>query len=62
MHFVTNLQPCIKIAFEVLRPQDAAGVLQMQRHLRCACSELGSDYMCTAQHVVQELLAWAKAL
>jgi hypothetical protein len=62
MHFMTNLQPCIKIAFEVLRPQDAAGVLQMQRYLRCACPKLGDDYMRTGQHVVAELLVWAKAM
>jgi hypothetical protein len=60
MHFVTNLRPCFKIAFEVLRPTDAAGVLQMQRYLRCVCPNLPVDYMRTVQHVVKELLAWAK--
>jgi hypothetical protein len=60
MHFVTNLQPCLTIAFEVLRPRDAAGVLQMQRYLRCVCPNLPADYMRTVQHVVKELLEWAK--
>jgi hypothetical protein len=62
MHFVTSLRPCVKIAFEVLRPQDAAGVLQMQRYLRCACPKLGDDYMRSVQHVVGELLEWAKVV
>uniref|UniRef100_A0A383WM06 JmjC domain-containing protein n=1 Tax=Tetradesmus obliquus TaxID=3088 RepID=A0A383WM06_TETOB len=62
MHWVANLQPCIKIAFEVLRPQDAAGVLQMQRYMRCVCPKHGDDCMRSVQHVAAELLEWAKVL
>jgi hypothetical protein len=61
-HWVTNLQPCVKLAFEILRPSDAAGVLQMQRHLLCLCPSLGDDYMQPVQHVVEELLGWSHVL
>jgi hypothetical protein len=62
MHAVCNLLPCVKIAFEVLRPEDAVGAVQMQRYLRCMCNDLPDDYMCIMQVVVDELLDWSKVI
>ena len=62
MHAVCNLQPCVKIAFDVLRPGDAIGAVQMQRYLRCMCHDPPDDYMCIIQNVVDELLDWSKVM
>lgn len=58
MHLVINVQPCIKIAFKVLRVEEAAGAPHSHSRLRCGCNGLPQDYMCIIQHVVDELLAW----
>jgi len=59
MHFVYNQQACVKIAMEVLRQDDVAAVVRMQRRVRCAMADLPDDYIEVMQAVVAELLQWA---
>jgi hypothetical protein len=59
MHWVVNLLPCIKCAWEVVRPQDIAAALQTQLFVRCRAPRPPGDYLKIITAVVHELLAWA---
>lgn len=61
-HIVLNLQPCLKVAYEVLRPGDVVRAVQMQQHLRRCFLNNTADYMEVAAEVVKELLRWADYL
>ena len=56
LHWVVNVRPCIKVAWELARPQHIAGAVQMHRHVRCKMAGLPLDYMALAATAVKELL------
>lgn len=58
MHWVHNSRPCIKCAWEVVRPQALAGCVLMHRRLRCRAHGLANDYLGLVQGAVRELAAW----
>lgn len=58
MHWVHNSRPCIKCAWEVVRPQALAGCVLMHRRLRCRAHGLANDYLGLVPGAVRELLAW----
>lgn len=60
LHIVRNLRGCLKLAYEVLRPQDAAGSLQIHQGARRCFTNLPGDYMAVQHHATKELLEWAK--
>jgi len=60
MHWVSNLLPCIKVAWELVRPEQMAMAVQMQRALRCRAQLLPSDYLAIAAGAVNELLLWRR--
>jgi hypothetical protein len=61
-HIVRNLGPCRKLAYEVLRPQDAAGSIHIQQRVRRCHEDLPKDYMAVLHSCIMELLYWAGLL
>jgi hypothetical protein len=59
MHWVFNMAPCLKIAWEVVRPQHMALAVQMQQRLRCKAHGLANDYLGLVPHAVRELTCWS---
>jgi hypothetical protein len=62
MHWVFNLLPCIKVAWEVVRPQHMAGAGLMQRHLRSRALGLASDYLALVPTAAKEIIRWLQFL
>jgi hypothetical protein len=60
MHWVFNLMPCIKIAWEVARAEQLAAAAVMQRRLRCKTVGQALDYLCLVPSALRELLAWRR--
>lgn len=60
MHWVFNLMPCIKIAWEVARAEELAAAAVMQRRLRCKTVGQALDYLCLVPSALRELLAWTR--
>ncbi|KAF8071177.1 Pclo [Scenedesmus sp. PABB004] len=59
LHFVWNEAPCLKVAFELLRPRQAAAVAHMQARLRGKMVTKQPDYVRAGCLVVEQLCAWA---
>jgi hypothetical protein len=55
MHWVVNLRPCIKVAWEVVRPQHMAGAGLMQRLLRSRALGLAPDYLALVPTAARQL-------
>lgn len=60
MHFVVNLRPCLKVAFERLSVEDVVGIAHMSR-LRSRFVGLPADYEHTVSSLVSELSTWHNA-
>ncbi|KAF6253366.1 hypothetical protein COO60DRAFT_423763 [Scenedesmus sp. NREL 46B-D3] len=58
-HWVFNQRPCFKVAFELLRPRQAAAIVHMQQRLRGKMVVQQVDYMRVGCSVVQQLQEWA---
>lgn len=53
-------RPCFKIAFELMRPDQACAVIHMQQQLRGKMWLSQEDYMKTGCVVVERLVEWAR--
>jgi hypothetical protein len=58
-HWVFNQRPCFKVAFELLRPRQAAAIVHMQQRLRGKMLVRQMDYMRVGCSVVEQLQEWA---
>lgn len=58
-HWVFNRRPCFKVAFELLRPRQAAAIVHMQQRLRGNMVVQQADYMRVGCSVVEQLQEWA---
>jgi hypothetical protein len=58
-HWVFNQRPCFKVAFELLRPRQAAAIVHMQQRLRGKMVVQQVDYMRVGCSVVEQLQEWA---
>lgn len=61
-HWVFNQRPCFKLAFELLRPRQAAAVVHMQQQLRGKMFVKQNDYMKVGCRVLLQLQHWAQWL
>lgn len=59
-HWVYNLQPCFKIAMEVLTADAAPRCVDMERHIRSNFSHGQENYMDVVGSVVERLVQWGK--
>jgi hypothetical protein len=59
-HWVFNQRPCFKVAFELLRPRQAAAIVHMQQRLRGKMVVQQMDYMRVGCSVVEQLQEWAR--
>jgi hypothetical protein len=59
-HWVFNQRPCFKVAFELLRPRQAAAIVHMQQRLRGKMVVAQMDYMRVGCSVVEQLQEWAR--
>lgn len=60
MHWVCNVAPNFKVAYELLRPGDAMAVVQLHRTLRCAMTDNPQDYMKLEEAVLNHLMTCYK--
>jgi hypothetical protein len=59
-HWVFNQRPCFKVAFELLRPRQAAAIVHMHQRLRGKMVVQQVDYMRVGCSVVEQLQQWAR--
>lgn len=53
VHYVTNLQPCLKVALDLIVPEHGRAYLQSWREIACNNASNAPDYMAFTQVLVE---------